>query len=146
MAINLQPCRFCFDDEKAFDGFTDGTRWNGFLNVWATPATHEAIKAHFADDAETLASMIEDESSRFADGLYCYSHGYATYEVEEVGSDTESGLCDELDAFQKAQGLASMCAMEQLSEDVTPAQRAWLSFFVNRWERLMRSLHPRTMA
>jgi hypothetical protein len=41
------PVRFTFDDSsgQAFDGFTDGSRWNGFLNVQVTPEVRDQIVA-----------------------------------------------------------------------------------------------------
>ena len=42
MAENMRPVRFNFGGDggqfdTVFDGFTDDTYWNGFLNVWVTP-------------------------------------------------------------------------------------------------------------
>jgi hypothetical protein len=42
---NLKPCRFYFGDDPTYDGFTDGTTWNGFDNVWVTPEVHKQVMA-----------------------------------------------------------------------------------------------------
>lgn len=75
-------CRFTFEDSPAFDGFTDGSRWNGFDNVWITPKTREAIVSWFADeygDPDTLASNADMMAIPADDnGLICLGCGYAT--------------------------------------------------------------------
>jgi hypothetical protein len=45
----MRPCKFTFDDTPTFDGFTDDTHWNGFLNVCVTAAIHQDIVAYFRD-------------------------------------------------------------------------------------------------
>lgn len=48
----MRPVRWTFDGEKIFGGFTDDSRWNGWLNVWVTPvngaessgAIHDALE------------------------------------------------------------------------------------------------------
>lgn len=50
----LRAVRFEFDDSPAFDGITDDSTWNGWLNVKVTPDTRDAIVAHF--DAQFRAS------------------------------------------------------------------------------------------
>jgi hypothetical protein len=74
----MKACRFTFDETPAFDGFTDGTTWNGFDNVWVTPEVIEIITAYFRshDDPET-ATELEQLPMGF-NGLICLGYGYAT--------------------------------------------------------------------
>lgn len=48
-------------------------------------------------------------------------------------------LADALSAYCAEQGLGQQCAMELICEDITPAQRAWLSDFINMWEAIEES-------
>lgn len=51
--------------------------------------------------------------------------------------DTEQSLCSELENFQFQNALPYDCALEQLnSENLTTAQREWLTDFNLRWEAL----------
>ncbi|HTH66162.1 MAG TPA: hypothetical protein VL563_15880 [Gemmatimonadales bacterium] len=76
----MQAVRFRFDG-PTFDGFADGTRWNGFLNVWVTPETRDAIVAwleQIDDDPDTIADLRALPVKR---GLVSLAYGYATMEV-----------------------------------------------------------------
>lgn len=60
----LRTCRFkfAFMIPDVFDGFTDGSRWNGFLNVHITRQTAEQIlasrKRDGAEDDEEDAVLL----------------------------------------------------------------------------------------
>jgi hypothetical protein len=81
---NLRPCRFTIDDIHPHDGFTDGTYWNGFLNVSATPETIELLRAeldalpHGLGGDEAFDGLEAGE-----DGLISLANGFATSEWEE---------------------------------------------------------------
>lgn len=51
-------------------------------------------------------------------------------------TDTEAGLCDELAAWCKTQGLPLMSADELILQGLTEAQREYLSDFILRWDAL----------
>lgn len=76
----MRPCRWTFDGDRVFDGVTDGTRWNGFLNVWVTWETHKAVLGHLgdADGTQELHAIKPDPFG----GLVDYTNGFATVEVE----------------------------------------------------------------
>lgn len=81
-----EPVRFSFDTEAEFDGFTDGTTWNGFLNVWVTPETRDEIAA--TDDIFSTSNPdAQAERDEFKglepdeSGLICLAYGYATQPV-----------------------------------------------------------------
>lgn len=87
MTNKLQPCRFYFGDDPTFAGFTDGTTWNGFDNVWVTAETHAAIVAHFREGYAGIGYRGADldeamqpftELTPDSDGLYSYACGFAT--------------------------------------------------------------------
>jgi len=76
------PCTFYFGDDPTFEGFTDGTTWNGFDNIWVTPEVHEKVLAHFNaiyDPSEHGLNEVQIDGS----GLYSYANGFAT-SVEEA--------------------------------------------------------------
>src|SRR5690606_39505352 len=74
------------DDRKIFDGFTDGTKWNGFDNIWVTPDTHAQVIEHMGDDPETLEMFRELEPMEHPEvgTLYSYSHGFTTSIYDEL--------------------------------------------------------------
>jgi len=75
----LTPCTFTFDDEINWQGFSEGTTWNGFDNVRVTPDVFESIKAHFLhldDDPEAW------DFEPCEDGLISLSYGMATRVVK----------------------------------------------------------------
>jgi hypothetical protein len=77
---DMKACRFYFADPDGptYQGFTDGTTWNGFANVWVTPAVRDAIAD--AADAEEPWSETGKELRGLtpnADGLISLANGYA---------------------------------------------------------------------
>lgn len=82
----LKPCRFYFGDDPTFEGFTDGTTWNGFDNVWVTPEVHKQIIQHFEaecrmlnySNVETIEQMKTFNIEPDDDGLISYAMGFAT--------------------------------------------------------------------
>ena len=40
---NLRPCRFGWDDSESYDGYTDGSTWNGWDNVCVSERVHNKI-------------------------------------------------------------------------------------------------------
>lgn len=77
----LTPCRWSFDDTEPHDGFTDGTTWNGWDNIWVTPAVHAAVIEEMAGHGD--ADMVAMEP---VDGLICYAYGYCT-QIEDDTPD-----------------------------------------------------------
>jgi len=101
-----------FDGTASWEGWTDGTRWNGFLNVEVTPEIHEQVKAHFtavaaADRARgghtEDADWHENLNSR---GRISYAYGYATTEAEPDHREPEEprlvGTEAEREEFKRA--------------------------------------------
>lgn len=72
--------RWSFDnDEKVYDGVTNDTGWNGWLNVWVTEDVHRAVMA--AMDPEELEASGMAEMKPDPDGLYSYADGFTAQEV-----------------------------------------------------------------
>lgn len=79
---------FVFDDSPSFEGFTDGTTWNGWENVWCEDWVHaqviEWLERYVAendldtDDIDEFKNLEMDH-----EGLYSYAYGYCTWIVEE---------------------------------------------------------------
>jgi hypothetical protein len=89
----MEPCRFTFDDETAFDGFAYGSTWNGFDNVAVTAETFAEICEHFrrqcgGDERAYRNAMGEDWFALAPgdDGLISLGWGYATTIVREGGA------------------------------------------------------------
>lgn len=88
----LTKCKFKFDTEaEVYQGFTDGTSWNGANNVWVTPEVHRKVVADFKrswpefkedfdrDFGECLVDDHETEAGRLA--LVSYAYGFSTVVV-----------------------------------------------------------------
>lgn len=86
----MKPVKFYFGDDPLFDGFADGTTWNGFDNVWITADTMKQITDYFRADYQSagyhgadLAEVMECfDIEPDADGLYSLANGFAT-SIEE---------------------------------------------------------------
>jgi hypothetical protein len=101
MNPKLTPVKFFFGDDPTYDGFTDGTTWNGFENIWVTKEVHEEIVTRFTEDykvsgyegdelAEAMESFnIEPDD----DGLYSYAYGFAT-SIDEDADDCVNVLTE----------------------------------------------------
>ena len=74
----FKAVRFCFGDDTTYDGFTDGSTWNGFDNIWVTEKVHKQISDYFLNvckyDPEECSLPDEMDEQR----LYDYSGGFAT--------------------------------------------------------------------
>lgn len=78
----MRTIKFGFHDVGPFDGYTDGSVWNGFINVWVDVKTHAAVIAAFrkqAEGAQDFEAMRPD-----ADGRYCYANGFSTEPWREL--------------------------------------------------------------
>lgn len=103
VARGLRPVLFHFDETRSFPGVTDGTRWNGFINVRVLPETLAEIQTHFvnlyrddSDDPDNWPPVGED-------GLVDLSGGFATIETEdEVDLAVEEADQAERDALVEA--------------------------------------------
>ena len=83
----LRSLRFAFDDGVPFDGLTDDTYWNGFINVRVTPEARTAIVAYFRAEVARYGADEEDvvggiDALPVRDGLVDLGLCYTTYEVE----------------------------------------------------------------
>jgi len=80
---SLRPLKFIFGNdiyEEPIDGFTDDTRWNGFINIMVTPETHKKLNDLYGEDL-----MFNAEKN----GLIDYGGGaFITHEHD--GSDPEA--------------------------------------------------------
>jgi hypothetical protein len=81
--ITLTPCKFTFDDTPEFDGFSHGSKWNGFDNVAVTKEQLEKISAYFwaNGDPETASEFADLE--QMENGLFSLGWGYATQIVRD---------------------------------------------------------------
>ena len=73
----MRPVKFYFMGDPTYNGFTDDTHWNGFINVWVTPEVHKQVVAdHPIEDSDNDYWDITPDS----DGLISYAGGFATSE------------------------------------------------------------------
>lgn len=84
----MRMCQFTFDGEERFIGYTDGTLWNGFDNIWTTPEQHADILRHFhaVDDDDSLQEFLgmPRRHHRQLGDCFSYAYGYATQVVRFV--------------------------------------------------------------
>ena len=76
---------FDFGDGIDRKGFTDGTTWNGFNNIWIDEKVYQNIIQHFDHindiDESGLLELKKDD-----DGLYCLAYGYSTIIINKKGN------------------------------------------------------------
>ena len=78
----MRPIAWSFGDGATFSGYTDDTRWNGYLNVWVTPATWSYVLAELIAGADGDAELIgRYQRTPEVDGLVSLSHEVTTSEV-----------------------------------------------------------------
>lgn len=76
-----RPVRFCFADDKEFDGFTDDSYWNGFLNVEVNPEVLAEINSYFNSVEPESVSQFNEIEPHPKSGRYDLSNGFATEEA-----------------------------------------------------------------
>ena len=96
----LRSVAFGWDDETTYEGFTDGSTWNGWHNIWVTEKVHNQILEEFdatlptglrnelkellaLPRTEEIEDQIHDLNSfhlveQDDDRLFSYAYGYAT--------------------------------------------------------------------
>lgn len=83
LADLMRPVAWNFGEGTTFPGYTDDTRWNGFLNVWVTPATWPHVLAELIAGADGDAELIgRYQRTPVVDGLVSLSHDVTTNEVQ----------------------------------------------------------------
>lgn len=89
---DLRPVRFYFGDDPTYDGFADGSTWNGFDNVMVTPKVHKEIKNYFLNVCKYDPEEMHLPAEPNALGLYDYSNGFATSIDDEEEQQHEQQL------------------------------------------------------
>jgi hypothetical protein len=83
----MRPVRWSFDnDPTVYDGFTDDSHWNGWLNVWVREETHKRVIE--TSDPESGLAEIEPDGK----GYYCYADGFTAQEVPTDDEIVEEAL------------------------------------------------------
>lgn len=78
----MRPVAWSFGDGATFAGYTDDTRWNGFLNIWVTPTTWPYVLAELVAGADGDTDLIEQyRRTAEVDGLVSLTHSLTTSEV-----------------------------------------------------------------
>ena len=83
---------FVFDDSPIFEGYTDGTKWNGFANIKVDEKTYLLLLEYFASGYRyDFDKMFETEFGIGQGGeylkpnqygLYSFAYGFATSIIE----------------------------------------------------------------
>lgn len=122
--LRPEPTRrvlFSFGDGQLHRGFTDDSRWNGWLNVWVTPETHaEVLKelgAAGPDDDENEGGLSTLEIGD--DGLVSYAYGFCPEEVDRDTLERDSaqnvaagpGICDACGAAWLSDAYCPSCGV-----------------------------------
>ena len=79
----MRPVRFCFSTDPTYDGYTDDSTWNGWLNVEVDKSVFDQIIADFRESygEDFDESMAEIEPNKH--GRYDFSCCYCTMEDED---------------------------------------------------------------
>lgn len=88
--------RFEGYDDTVYAGFTDDTTWNGWDEVYVTPAVRDSIAIACEDDGTGGATSADLRSLPVRDGLISLT-GYCTVTAREVCADcglTSAARCD----------------------------------------------------
>lgn len=80
----MPACKFTFDDETVYDGFSHGSTWNGFDNVAVTKETLDELMRRCAadNDADTLRDYGSIDPMN--NGLYSLGWCFATSIVTDL--------------------------------------------------------------
>jgi hypothetical protein len=115
-----------------FAGFTDGTTWNGWANVWLGREEWERLLTVWSenandDTAEYMAELRAQEPD--ADGLYSLACGYCN------ALNTTDDLTEQWQAWLSAQKLPQCSADElQFYAKLSDAQEAYRAQFSAMWD------------
>lgn len=85
MKRHLRKVRFAFDEGPEWSGYTDGTTWNGWLNVWVAPATRDAIvkwMIRSGMDRSTIRSTAHLPMREIDGKLLVSLHGYTVVDAK----------------------------------------------------------------
>lgn len=79
------PCRFTFEGmSPIFEGFTNGTRWNGWPNVWVRPDVAAAVAKWSRDEGDDETADEIEAKAPDGDGLISLAYGYTPTLEEEA--------------------------------------------------------------
>ena len=74
----MRKVKFTFNyDNDIWDGYAQGTTWNGFDNVSVDEKEYKRIEEYFGNK-EGSQSQPEMGIKKGKDGLYSYAYGFAT--------------------------------------------------------------------
>lgn len=74
----MKACKFVFDESPVFAGFEHGSRWNGFDNVFVTPAERDRIVAWLRDVGDHESANDMRDITPMDDGHISLGWGYIT--------------------------------------------------------------------
>jgi len=95
----MRPVKFSFEGTPTFDGFAQGTEWNGFDNVSVTPAERDRIAAYFEAEGDSDTAEALREHPVEGNGLVDLSGGYVTTIEPERSEQITQQMRDDLAAL-----------------------------------------------
>ena len=70
----MRKVKFTFGyDNDVWDGYAQGTTWNGFDNVSVDEKEYNRIEEYFGGKFVRIAPILKN-----SDGLYSYAYGFTT--------------------------------------------------------------------
>jgi len=136
----MRKAFFQIEDDQIFEGFTDGSKWNGFANPYFDYQTAKTVLAYYQNQpCEEYREQWENwdlTPSKTINGkdYYFFGGGYIWYELEPMNF-----LTDLLEKFCTIQNLPLICADELLnSRDYdrhvnNSYVKGWLESFCEFW-------------
>ncbi len=103
----LHPVTFALDGPDTFPGYTDGTQWNGFDNIWFHKDHLDAVLKSLAvaamlDRPGPYSDWPEDVKDEVfsginklepdVDGLICLAYGYCTQTIEDDRGSSDAAI------------------------------------------------------
>jgi len=92
----MRAVKFTFEGSPEFDGFAQGTTWNGLDNVSITPEERERIAKWFEDGGDTDTAELLREHPVEENGLLDLSGGYATQIMPDRSEQISQEMRDAL--------------------------------------------------
>ena len=88
----MKKVKWCFDGTRVFNGFTDGSKWNGFHNIWVDKKTHKMVSKLMIEelihsDCDHREKEDWENMKPNNDGLYSYANCYTTQIVDEISEE-----------------------------------------------------------
>jgi len=120
-----QKVMWRFEDSPIFEGYTDGSTWNGWANIQCNREQFKAVEEWFINNiGQDEFDLLMEEGIKINDDQYSFAYGYTAEIYQPKKANKETLLADIYDEFfpwinegiakiQKQYGMANGdCSME----------------------------------